>query len=199
MASAAESTSNERPDDAEAALVRRARDRSEEAWAEIYDAHYTKLFRYCYARCGNEHTAAELASSVFLEALEGIDKFVYRGRPLLAWLYRIARNLVSDHLRKRQRESAALEEAVVLLEPNDPGPASEVGNREDVRTALDQLTEDQQQVLTLRFYADFTTAEIAGAMERSERAVYSLEVRALAALRRVLEPASSAEESRGVA
>lgn len=199
MASAFESTSSERSGDAEATLVRRAQGHSEEAWAEIYDAHYAKLFRYCYARCGSEHTAAELASSVFLAALEGIDKFVYRGTPLLAWLYRIARNLVSDHLRRRQRESAALEEAVVLLEPHDPGPASEVGDREDVQTALEQLTEDQQQVLTLRFYADFTTVEIANAMERSERAVYSLEVRALAALRRVLEPPSSAEEGRGVA
>jgi RNA polymerase sigma-70 factor (ECF subfamily) len=173
---------------AEARLVQRAKERSPSAWAEIYDAHYPKLYRYCYARTTDPATAADLASKVFLEALEGIDRYVYRGRPLLAWLYRIARNVTSDHLRAWKRESEALHRAADALEPHDPGPAAQVTDRRDVLAALHQLTDDQQQVVALRYYADFSTAEIAHAMERSERAVYSLEVRALAALRRLLAP-----------
>ena len=180
---AAEST-----EDTEALLVRRAKERSPSAWAEIYDASYRKLYRYCYARTGNEPTAADLASGVFLEALEGIDRYIYRGRPLLAWLYRIARNVVSDHLRAQQRESKALQEAAAALEPHDPGLAAQVSDRQDLLAALQQLTEGQQQVVALRYYAGLTTAEIAHAMERSERAVYSLEVRALTTLRRLLAP-----------
>ncbi len=185
----------ERTDEAEALLVQRAKERSPTAWAEIYDAYYHKLFRYCYARTSNEGTAAELASQVFLEALRGIDRYAYRGRPLLAWLYRIARNVVSDHLRKQQRESQALQEAGTLLEPHDPGPASEVSDRQDVLEALQHLTDDQQQIVALRYYSGFSTAEIAQAMGRSERAVYSLEVRALAALRRLLAPGHLPDES----
>src|SRR3990170_174777 len=94
--------------DDEARLVQLAKERSPTAWAQIYDASYQKLFRYCYARTGDTTTAADLTSRVFLEALEGIDRYVYRGRPLLAWLYRIARNVVSDHLHAAQRESVAL-------------------------------------------------------------------------------------------
>lgn len=172
--------------DAEAQLIERAKRRSPSAWAEIYDASYRKLYRYCYARTSDQGVAAELASRVLLEALEGIDRYVYRGRPLLAWLYRIARNVVSDHLRARRRESKAMEEAASLLDRHEPSPAAQVADRHDIQAALQHLTEDQQQVIVLRYFAGFTTAEIAQAMDRSERAVYSLEVRALAAMRRLL-------------
>ena len=185
MASDPVSDTDER---AEAELVRQARQRSADAWSSIYEANYGKLYRYCYARCGNESIAAELASTVFLEALEGIDSFEYRGRPLLAWLYRIAHNLVSDHLRKQGRESEAIRESLVLAATHDPGPASEVANRESVQAALEQLTEDQRQLSALRYFADATTAEIAATMHKSEAAVYSLEVRALGALRRAMSP-----------
>lgn len=174
--------------DDEALLVQRAKERSSSAWAQIYDASYQKLFRYCYARTGDTTTAADLTSRVFLEALEGIDRYVYRGRPLLAWLYRIARNVVSDYLHAREREAKALAEAGSLLDPHAPNPASQVADQADLLDALRRLTGDQQQVVVLRYYAGFTTAEIAQALERSERAVYSLEVRALAALRRALAP-----------
>jgi RNA polymerase sigma-70 factor (ECF subfamily) len=173
--------------EAEAALVERAKRRLSSAWTEIYDSTYQKLYRYCYARTNDPALAAELASHVYLEALEGIDRYQYRGRPLLAWLYRIARNLVSDHLRKRQREARALGDAATLLDPHAPSPASAVGDEHDLQAALQHLTDDQQQLIALRFFAELSTAEIAEAMGRSERAVYSLEVRALASLRRLLE------------
>lgn len=173
--------------DAEALLVERAKTRSPSAWAEIYDTTYIKLYRYCYARTTDDTVASELASRVYLEALEGIDRYSYRGKPLLAWLYRIAHNLVSDHLRKCQRESKAMEQAAALLDRNDPGPATIVTNQQDIGAAMQFLTEDQQQVIALRYFASMTTAEIAGTMGRSERAIYSLEVRALAAMRRAIE------------
>ncbi len=172
----------------DARLVRRAREGSRSAWTEIYDAHYPRIYRYCYARTTDRETAADLASKVFLEALESIDRYVYRGRPLLAWLYRIARNVTSVHLRARRREREALRRAADSSDAHDPGPAAEASDRRDVLAALQHLTEDQRQVIVLRYYARASTAEIATAMERSERAVYSLEVRALSALRRLLAP-----------
>ncbi len=174
--------------DAEALLVLRAKDRSPSAWAEIYDSTYRKLYRYCYARTSSDSVASELASRVYLEALEGIGRYEYRGHPLLAWLYRIAHNVVSDYMRKRQRESQALEEAALLDDRYEQDPASFVSDQHDLSAALRQLTDDQQQVIALRYYAGLSTAEIAQAMDRTERAVYSLEVRALGALRRLMTP-----------
>lgn len=181
-------TNADQPQGDEARLVERAKERLPSAWAEIYDACYRKLYLYCYARTGDQGTAAELASAVYLQALEGIDRYEYRGRPLLAWLYRIARNLVSDHLSARKREAAAFERAAATLEHHDPGPASAVADRQDLLSVLHQLTDDQQHLVAMRYYAGCTTAEIAQALERTEQAVYSLEVRALASLRRLLAP-----------
>src|SRR3990170_4734399 len=146
--------------DDEARLVQLAKERSPSAWAQIYDASYQKLFRYCYARTADTTNAADLTSRVFLEALEGIERYVYRG----------ARNVVSDHLRAREREAKALAEAGSLLDPHAPNPASQVADQADLLDALRRLTGDQQQVVVLRYYAAFTTAEIAQALERSERA-----------------------------
>ena len=181
------------PFDGEALLVQRAKEREPSAWVEIYGAYYRKLYFYCYARTSNQAAAADLASQVFLEALDSIDGFQYRGRPLLAWLYRIARNVVSDRLRSQARETQALEQVAYAQPAYSPGPASEVADRADVLAALPLLTDDQQQVIALRFYACFTTAEIAEALGRGEAAVYSLEVRALAALRRLLAPGRLSE------
>lgn len=191
---------NDAPDsaqNAEAQLVARAKERSPSAWGEIYDAYYEKLYRYCYARTTNDAIAAELVSTVYFEALKGIDKYVFRGRPLLAWLYRIARNVVADHLRSAQREREAVERASALSPTHESGPAAQVTDQQDVLAALSQLTNDQQQVVALRYYAGLSTKEIAEAMERSERAVYSLEVRALDALRGLLAPGRIPAGKRG--
>jgi RNA polymerase sigma-70 factor (ECF subfamily) len=179
-------------DPAEARLVARVKQREASAWAELYDACYPKLHRYCYARTGDQHAAADLASKVFLEALEGVDRFEYRGRPLLAWLYRIARNILGDYLRRRQREARALQQAADIADPHDPGPAEPFAAREDLLAAICRLTDEQQQVVALRYYSGCGTPEIARLMGRSERAVYSLEARALASLKRLLE--AEAEE-----
>lgn len=186
-------------DDAEARLVEEAKRRSPSAWAEIYDQYHHRLFKYCYFRTANEATAADLASRVFLEALEGIDRYTYRGKPLLAWLYRIARNLVSDHHRSRERETAALEQQAAVIAQQGGGEFAQVADRQDLVVAIRQLTEDQQQVVVLRFFCDYTTAEIAAAMDKSERAVYSMEVRALATLRRLLTAGQAEGEERQAA
>ena len=180
--------------DAEAALIQGAKERLPSAWAEIYDAHYRKLYLYCYARTSDQSTATDLAASVFLEALEGIDRYTYTGRPLLSWLYRIARNLVSDHLRGRQREAAAYQRAASGRPQHEPDPSSQIGDEQDLAAALAQLTEDQRQIVALRYYAGLSTREIAAAMDRSETAIYSLEVRALATLQRLLQPDAKPEQ-----
>jgi RNA polymerase sigma-70 factor (ECF subfamily) len=186
----------ERPRHAEAELIREAKRRSPQAWSAIYNAHYGQLYRYCYARCRNEWVASDLASSVFLEALEGIDRFMYRGRPLLAWLYRIARNLVSDYLEARGREATAVGELAILMESHTRSPASEASARADVENALRQLTDDQRQIVELRFFVGLTTSEIAEVLGRNEAAVYSLEVRAIVTARRFLNGGEAARGPR---
>ncbi len=197
----AEATSNSkefaevsrRESDDESELVSRAKARSPEAWAEIYDRNYRKLFRYLNARLGDHQTAEDLTSAVFVEALKGIDSYVSRGRPLLAWLYRIAHNVLNYHYRSSFRRAAreggqgrTSKEAAGLgraREANDPQFLVEGW---DLRSAVMRLSEDQREVIILRYFVGLTSPEAARVLGKGERAVYSLQTRAIKALRRQL-------------
>ena len=173
------------PGSAEQELVQEAQAFSHEAWAQIYDEHYPKMYSYCYLRTGDRAASEDLASDVFVEALRGIGRYRYRGVPFSAWLYRIARNLTVDHLQRNARQptvSLGDEPEHPQLQTQDPTDASAL--RQDMQDAIQQLTEDQQQVITLRFFFGLSHEEIAAAIGRRPGAVRVLQHRALNALRR---------------
>ncbi len=137
---------------------------------------------------GDEATAEDLTAEVFVRLVERIDRFSYRGRPLLAWLYTIARNLVADHHRRTgQVQMLPLEERLVA-DADDPEAAAEraLAQRRLAR-ALARLTEDQRRVILLRFIEGMDTRTVAQILGKPVGAVKALQHRALAALRRVLE------------
>ena len=193
--------------DDEAELVRGAKARSPAAWTEIYNASYRRLFRYALARTSDRAAAEDIASSVFLQALKDIDSFNYRGKPLLAWLFGIARHLVSKHLRSQRRKQTVSSlrnvasrlmlwrvrsphseqaSADVTMQPAADGDPGHFVERLDVRHALDRLTDNQREVTVLHFYGGFSIPAISLLLGKKERAVYSLHARALDTLRRHL-------------
>jgi RNA polymerase sigma-70 factor (ECF subfamily) len=188
----------------EAELVQELKARSIEAWAKVYDAYHGKLYRYALARLGSRDLAEDVAATVFQRALSAIAVYSYRGKPLLAWLYSIARNVISEHQRATLR-SKVLSCFKSLAPGSDGGltlsllekgrdqprgagrsdPEAVIG-RLDLHAALAKLTSSQREVLLLRYFAGLPTREIAGIMGRQERAVYYLQARALESLRRHL-------------
>lgn len=144
------------------------------------------------ARVFDEAAAADVASSVFLAALSGIGSYTYKGRPLLAWLYRIAHNLVGDYRRKAINEKERNGDRPVEEVHSGNGfhpdgdPAATVGDL-DLRAAMQALPDSQREVLVLRYFVGLTTPEIARVMGKQPTAVYSLQARAVASLRTVLE------------
>lgn len=197
-------------DPRQAELVQRLRQRSPEAWTEAYNDYYRPIYRYVRARVFDEAAAGDIASAVFAEAIASIGSYTYRGRPLLAWLYRIARNLVVTHQRKalRSRNGAAPspldaprrfaarlwgrrrdgEDPLhsVAAEGAGGDPAAMVDHL-DLRRALLALPQAQREVLTLRYLVGLSTPEIAAIMGRQPVAIYSLQARALVALRKLME------------
>jgi RNA polymerase sigma-70 factor (ECF subfamily) len=183
----------------EAQLVSRAKERVPQAWDEIYARNYPPVYRYIRARVFDQPAAEDLASSVFLAAVKGIQAYKYHGQPLLAWLYRIARNVVTDHQRAMLRQrtiSASVLDAPgrlfggnVKREAPSP-PSSDPGSRVeqmDLRGALAQLPEAQREVLLLKFFVGLDAKEIAALVGKEPAAVYSLQARGLQALRRRLD------------
>ena len=147
----------------------------------MFNEHHARIWRYVFARTGNREMADDATSQVFLEALESIHRFRYRGKPILAWLYGIAKNQLGKRVRSQKREVAS--------PPAEPSadPVSTTLDSIVISEALASLTPDQADAVVLRFYSGYATREIAAAMGKSESAVYSLEIRAIASLRRYFE------------
>lgn len=126
-----------------------------------------------------------------MAAIGGIRSYTYRGRPILAWLYRIAHNLVGEYRRKNIREGSRNRGTSEFLptgngsHPNGD-PAGMVEDL-DLRAAIQNLPEKQREALVLRFYVGLSTPEIAQLMGKQPAAVYSLQARAVASLRSKLE------------
>jgi RNA polymerase sigma-70 factor (ECF subfamily) len=169
-------------------LVRRAQAGERAAFAALYRAHIQPIYRYVFLRTSNSQLAEDLTADVFLRAVEGLPRYTNRGLPFGAWLFRIARDRVVDHYRRTTRRPVAeLDEGLVS---EVPGPGARVEGRDEVASlydALRSLTDEQRDVIQLRFMEARSLAETARAMDRSINAVKALQHRALAALGRLLQ------------
>lgn len=172
---------------AEEDLVAQAKRGDPQAWAQLYECYYDRLYRYIYFKVEDAVVAEDVSSQVFLKALEALPTFSWRGTPFSAWLFRIARNLVID----QQRKGAAERRYISRESHFNPGPnaVEEVERkqeREQVAQAVARLTPMQQEVIRLRFASELSTAETARAIKKSIAAVKALQHSALVALRKVL-------------
>ena len=179
-------------DASESRLIERAKACDKEALGELYRRHANAIFRYVYYRVGDQAVAEELTGDVFVRALEALPSYQDTGRPFEAWLYRIAHARVVDHYRRQSRRNVEpLGEGLAADEETNPHQLAAF--RDESRQAWEavrRLTDDQQQVISLRFIAGYSTAEVAGILGKTEGAVKALQHRALASLRRLLETES---------
>ena len=172
-------------DEAVERLVAAAKAGDPEAFGSLFDAYYGPVYRYVAARVGRPSDAEDLAQLVFVKALEALPRYESRGVPFGGWLFRLARNVVIDHVRTR-REHVTLD-VVVEQSSDDDGPDELAVLRQEldsVAHALRRLTPEQREAIELRFFAGLSAREAAVAMDRQEGTVRGLQFRAIAALRR---------------
>jgi RNA polymerase sigma-70 factor (ECF subfamily) len=152
----------------------------------LFRAHYPEIVRYLSVRLGSREEAADLASEVFLEAFKRAPSLRWRGRPVLAWLYRVAANMAADSLRKRSREvlSPELADSVAAQDPTESLP-----DREALAQALESLPPDYQLVVHLRLVEGYSFAEVARLTGRSVGSCQMLMLRSARRLRATLEQA----------
>jgi RNA polymerase sigma-70 factor (ECF subfamily) len=170
-------------------LVERAQRGDRSALEELYLLHFDRIYSYLHMSVGSRHDAEDLTTQTFVKMLEAIGRFQWRAVPFSAWLFRIAHNLAMDHFRANKRWQP--EE-----EPPEPDPdestSAEAGALESIgRRSMLELIEDlsgeQQQVLTLKFVFNFSNAEAATILGKTEGAIKSLQHRALVSLQKQLQ------------
>lgn len=173
----------------EGRLVRQAKSGDSESFAQLYDAYVERVYRYVYFRVSDDAEAEDLTSQVFLKAWEHLNKFQPGSSPFLAWLYTIARNQVIDHYRTHIETVPLEKAAAVASRVNAVDEQVELRfELQAMRDALQFLTEEQKQVLILKFIAGLETREIARLMKKAEGAIRALQMRALQALAKYLKP-----------
>jgi RNA polymerase sigma-70 factor (ECF subfamily) len=181
--------------DKEIALIRRAQQGDKQAIGEIYRMHVDVIYRYIWARVRDDSVTEDLTAQVFLKALEGLPSYEPSGKPFLAWLYRIAYARVVDHWRKQERRvEVPLEDT---LPAHEPRPEELLEAEADWITAIDllaQLTDDQQDVVILRFIGEMSLADVAETLGKTVGATKAIQYRALASLSRLLEKRGGSQD-----
>jgi RNA polymerase sigma-70 factor, ECF subfamily len=170
------------------ALVLRAQAGDPEGLTQLHAEHAKRVYRYFYARLdGRTELAEDLTSEVFLRMLQRLGRYECRGLPFSAWLFRIAHNLLVDHLRAEPPDSLlSLDTADEAPAPRAEQELQQVDARYDLDRALDGLTRAQRDIVELRLVVGLSIAEVAAAVGKTEEAVKKLQARGLAALRRQL-------------
>lgn len=169
----------------ETQLIRRALAGNADAFARLYDAYIEAVYRFVYFRVSDEQTAEDLTSQVFLKVWDNLSRYKIRqGVSFGAWLFQIARNTVIDHYRT-QKETMPLEPDDI----NRPDPAADVAQVVENRLAMErlyqmlqQLTDDQREVLILKFINGLGTSDIASILGKKQGAIRALQMRGLRAL-----------------
>ncbi|MDD5289065.1 MAG: sigma-70 family RNA polymerase sigma factor [Dehalococcoidales bacterium] len=172
----------------ELTLIQRARQGDQEAFAQLYENHFDKIFRYVVIKIGNQTEAEDMTQQVFVRAYESIGSYQWQGIPFSAWLFRIAHNQMVDYVRKQSKKPTVwLDESMQIRDDSDLEHDVETKiEMEKVVIATKRLTEAQREVISLRFAGGLSITEAAKTMRKSEGAIKALQHSAILSLRKTL-------------
>jgi RNA polymerase sigma-70 factor, ECF subfamily len=152
----------------------------------IYERYSPGLFRYSMRLLGNENLAEDCLADTFARFLVALKNDHGPDDHLQAYLYRIAHNWITDSYRRSPPVSYELTDAFPTDQPNPEMTAEKRLRQQRVRLALRSLTNEQQQVVVLRFIEGWDHREIAAALGKPMGAVKALQHRAVDKLKVLL-------------
>jgi RNA polymerase sigma-70 factor (ECF subfamily) len=165
-----------------------------DVFERLYERHSREVWALAYARCFNAETALDVTQETFLRLwrqFEAGEEFAN----VRAWLLRVARNLAEDHAKSAFQRNGTQAPAIFNgVHAPDPLPLDRLETAETlsrVREILQQLSQDDRDILALRYALDYTAAEIAQVLGIAPTAVH---MRLTRARQRVQERLTAASE-----
>lgn len=159
-------------------IIQRAKKGDAEAITELYQRYAPVIYRYIGYRTPTTTDAEDLTAEVFLKMVEGLPSYRLTGVPFEAWLYRIAAARIADFYRRKK----PVDQLPESLTDNKPLPEEVLQNSQELdnlRGVLRQFSEDEQNILILRFVERKSHKDVAEIMGKSVTAVKSAQHRAL--------------------
>ena len=160
--------------EAERRLVE-ASQRQPRRFAQLYERYFDRVYAFALTRTGHRTAAEDVTAETFRLAFENLSRFEWRGVPFSAWLFRIAHNLAMDHFRasRRLQPEEEVPEPVGEEEPSAEAAAMQSLGRQSMLELIEDLSQDQKQVLTLKFVFNLKNAEVATILGKTEGAIKS--------------------------
>jgi len=155
------------------------------AFGALYEKYFDRIFNFIFRQIDDEDITSDLCSQTFLNALNHLNRFQFRGIPVSAWFYKIASNEVNKHYRKIKKDKVFSLEEIKVKELI--GISEEVVDKERLDRLLQYMKElptEMLEVLELRFFEDKDFKEIAFILEISESGAKMRTYRALDKLRK---------------
>ena len=157
-----------------------------ESVARLYDVLVGPIYRYVLLRVRRREDAEDLTQLVFERVVGSLPRYRPTGTPFEAWVFRIARNAVIDHVRRARTHEPLNEDGLVHGADGVEDLSVRGEEIRELRAAVAILTPDQQEALALRFAAGLSAEEAAQVMGRRAGTVRGLTFRAIGSLRRML-------------
>src|SRR4051812_1691439 len=167
-------------DDDSAILVARAREGDAGAFRALYERYAPLIYRFSLFRVRNAADAEDITQRVFVKVIEALPRYQERGVPFGAWVFRIARNAVIDFERGRRPRDPL--DVLEFQAADGPGPAELAEadlERQILVEGIAQLTREQQEVISYRFFGGLSPAEIGEVMGKREGSIRALQFRAI--------------------
>lgn len=135
----------------------------------LYNKYYEQIFRYIYQRMDDKELAHDVTSQVFLKAMNNIHKYEYRGVPFASWLYRIAKSELYQSFRDKKAKRTVNVESMHLFEMIDDMDEDRTDdNRKALLQVIAKMSEDDVQMIELRFFEKRSFREIGEVLDITE-------------------------------
>tara|TARA_B100000029_G_scaffold515342_1_gene621864 strand:+ start:10283 stop:10864 length:582 start_codon:yes stop_codon:yes gene_type:complete len=155
----------------------------------LYEYYFPRVFRFVSVRVFQQEDAEDIVNEIFMRIVSNISRFRWEGAPFGAWVFRIARNEVVNHIRRssRQLEKEPLFDSIPDEKKDHVGDLEKEEALEYVRAASASLPAAQRDVIALRFGADLSVAETAKVLGKTENNIKVLQHKAIVRLREIVK------------
>ena len=167
-------------------LVQNAKRGDEQAFGELYELYFEKIYKFIFFRVNHKQNAEDLAEDVFVKAWSKIKQV--NEEKFGGWLYQIAKNKIIDHYRQN-KETVDISGLENLLETDENivEHANMLIEQKTFMLLLKKLTPEQQIIIKLKFIEDLDNAEISELISKSEGSIRVIQYRAIQKLQELLD------------
>jgi len=162
-----------------AELIRKAKKGDTDAFGQLYESYFAPIFRYIYLKVVDKEVAKDLTQTVFLKVFCSLNRYEEKNKNPLSYFFTVAKNTIIDYWKKKKEKRLNELNLSLNFNNNFLEIENKIDNEKMIFRAIKQLTEEQQEVIILKFIVGLTNKEIAHLLEKKEENIRQIQCRAL--------------------